>query len=551
LAEVDALTHKRNCDNRLKISKSVQSLVLKLSLDKHEKEWKAIEKIINQTNDPLKLADSLEFIASNLPLIIALADQSPAMEILQKFLASTGDGHYQEITAEKDVICVLHELHQRPFITVQQVISLLRDISDWTQQSHILLSLLLEKWLLSTITKIICEVFGNDELGYSRVSLFAKVWMQCSLVSKFTKSAVLSSDAADVWFNHVEHFVIQLEILRHEKMNAVDELLLSFARDRLGIARNVSKTKNEKKWQLVLVLQHLNPTFDEVVVIGQRARKNFDRQLMELVERSFNEKFVTPIWSEMQPIIQSCNWDPKSGQNHGDIEKAIHKFKTASISSFTSLSFEERLQLGLTLKEKLCAGPDSEEHSIHDWIKHESEKIEASTAELFVKNKSEAHDDGQIILSLLADTKKKTNVMLELHYRLRHLSPSFKPNQIVELTEHLRKKSSNRSSANDFNSYHWHCFHSRFMENWINYFFSHWSHCYQQTEHLRDVIAGKNPDDDDRTLNTLELALERFLLFTTGLPPLEAVEKWRRLEQQSLPQDRMKLITEHLKQASE
>jgi hypothetical protein len=65
------------------------------------------------------------------------------------------------------------------------------------------------------------------------------------------------------------------------------------------------------------------------------------------------------------------------------------------------------------------------------------------------------------------------------------------------------------------------------------------------------VIAGKNPDDDDQNLNTLQLALERYLLFTTGLPPLESVEKWRQLQNQLSTQDRMKFIVKELKQASE
>jgi hypothetical protein len=114
----------------------------------------------------------------------------------------------------------------------------------------------------------------------------------------------------------------------------------------------------------------------------------------------------------------------------------------------------------------------------------------------------------------------------------------------------LLDKLSDRLITDDFIRYHWNCFRSTFIENWSHYFFSHWSHCYQETEHLRDVIAGKNPDDDDQNLNTLQLALERYLLFTTGLPPLESVEKWLQLQKQSSDQDRVKFIVKELKKAS-
>jgi hypothetical protein len=214
------------------------------------------------------------------------------------------------------------------------------------------------------------------------------------------------------------------------------------------------------------------------------------------------------------------------------------------------LSFEKRLQLGRDLKEKLEVS-DSNHSQFLNWIKPLSEKCLTATAELFVaKNKS---DEGETILSLLSDSKKfeKKNMMLELHYRLTHLSVSLKPIQIEKLAGILFDKSPDRPITENFNRYHWNCFRSTFIENWSHYFFSHWSHCYQETEHLRDVIAGKNPDDDDQNLNTLQLALERYLLFTTGLPPLESVEKWRQLQNQLSTQDRMKFIVKELKQASE
>jgi hypothetical protein len=52
-------------------------------------------------------------------------------------------------------------------------------------------------------------------------------------------------------------------------------------------------------------------------------------------------------------------------------------------------------------------------------------------------------------------------------------------------------------------------------------------------------------------LNSLELALERYLLFTTGLPPFEAVQKWLQLQKQSSPKDRFEFIANDLKQAGE
>jgi hypothetical protein len=396
-------------------------------------------------------------------------------------------------------------------------------------------------------------------------------------VSKLTDFAVLSSDAENEdWFEHVAQFVNQLEILRHENSIAVDELLLKFARDRLRIPQVVSEIDVEKKWQLIFIIDHFSPKVDEMDAIGRWARTKCDHHLMALVERSFKERFATPIWSQIQSLFQRDDWaeDPNSG-NMKDVEEAIHRLETAILSSFTNLSFEKRLELGRAVKEKLenpkqeqefmskwvssteyfetHDGPDLEKSQLLDWIKPLSEKVKASTAGLFIPNKNGDHDEVDLIISLLPIPKKtnKKNEMLELHFRLSHLTASFKPSQIVRIAGILFSKSYSRPIADDFNSYHSHCFRSIFLENWGNYFFSHWRKCHQQTEHLRDVIAGRNPEDDDLSLNSLELALERYLLFTAGLPPLNAVEKWCQLEKQSSSQDRIKFIAADLKQASE
>jgi hypothetical protein len=552
LAKLDSFKSKGESNNLLlKNSQLVQSLVLNLGLDKHDNEWNSIEKIISQiskTGDPQNSIDSLEFITSNLPLILQLVDQSPTSNSLIEILYMAVTSSDQETTAETDVICILHKFHQRP-IKIQHVIDLICEKLDWTQESHILLGLFLDKWLLSTITQKIFKVYDNEELGHLRSSLFIKVWMQCSLVSN---AAVLSSDAVNEWFQHVQQFVSQLEGLKNE--NKINDVLLSFARNRLGINRDISKIVVANKWQLIFVLQHLNPTLDEVIAIGQWARNNFDRQLMALVEQTFNERFIEPIWTEIQLLIQNQNyWTENQTTSKNDAGEAIHRLYTTIQSSFTDLSFEKRLQLGRDLKEKLEVS-ESNQSQFLNWIKPLSEKCVTSTAELFVaKNKS---DQGETILSLLSDSKKfeKKNAMLQLHYRLTHLSESLKPIQIEKLAAGILLDKSSRPDrpiTEDFNRYHWHCFRSTFLENWSHYFFTHWSHCYQETEHLRDAIAGKNPYDDDQNLNSLQLALERYLLFTTGLPPLESTEKWRQLQNQLSTQDRMKFIVKELKQTSE
>lgn len=110
---------KRDNRNPLTSFQIVQSLALKLNLDEHEKEWNYIEKIVRQNSEcPMKLVHFLEFISTNLPLILSLAHQSPTssnlIEILHTFLTSTGHDQGAE---EKNVICVLHQFVQRP-ITV-------------------------------------------------------------------------------------------------------------------------------------------------------------------------------------------------------------------------------------------------------------------------------------------------------------------------------------------------------------------------------------------------------------------------------------------------
>jgi hypothetical protein len=265
-----------------------------------------------------------------------------------------------------------------------------------------------------------------------------------------------------------------------------------------------------------------------------------------------------PLWSQIQSLFQNHNWakDPKSGTIDDDVEKAIRRLKAASVSSFTSFSFGQRLDLSRAVKEKLeiferNQGSDVEKRKFLDWIKENSEKAEASTAELFVSSQSDCDDQAEIILSLLADSKKfeKKKVMLELHFRMSYLTDtSFEPSQIVKIAGILLSESSDHD---DFNNYHWQCFRSIFLENWSDYFVLRWSKCHQRAEHLRDVIAGRNPEEDDRSLNTLELALERYLLFTTGLPPLEAVEKWLKLQKLSSSKDRIEHIARDLKQASE
>jgi hypothetical protein len=242
----------------------------------------------------------------------------------------------------------------------------------------------------------------------------------------------------------------------------------------------------------------------------------------------------------------SEKWSTDEKMNE-DVGEAIRRLKTAIQSSFTSLSFKERLQLGRTLKEKLD-GTDKKPRQFLDCIKPLSEKVEASTADLFVSSKNDTRHEVEIILSLLADSKKfeKKNVILELHFRLSHLTASFEPSQIEEVAGILFNKS---PITDHFIRYHWHCFRSTFLEKWSNYFFLRWSKCNEQTEHFRNVIARRNPEDDDRSLNSLELALERYLLFTTGLPPLEAVQKWLQLQKQSSPQDTFKFIAEYLKLA--
>jgi hypothetical protein len=318
-------------------------------------------------------------------------------------------------------------------------------------------------------------------------------------------------------------------------------LLLPFARDRLGIAQDISEIDVKKRWQLVFIIDHMSPEVDEMDAIGRWARKNCDRHLMALVERAFSERFLAPIWLQMQSLF-SEKWT-KDGKVNEDVGEAIRRLKTAIQSSFTSLSFKERLQLGRTLKEKLD-GADK---------KPLSEKVEVSTAELFVSSKNDVRHEVEIILSLLADSKKfeKKNLILELHFRLSHLSASFEPSQIEEVAGILFNKSADRPITDPFIRYHWHCFRLTFLEKWSNYFFLRWSKCNEQIENLCNVIAGRNPEDDDQSLNSLELALERYLLFTTGLPPFEAVQKWLQLQKQSSPKDRFEFIANDLKQAGE
>jgi hypothetical protein len=212
LAKVDdsikSLMMSKDDDNKnvLPVLQTVQSLVLNLSLDDHENEWNSIEKIVcKMSSDSLKLADSLEFISSNLPLILSPVDQSPEscylMEMIRTFLMETG---HDQGTAS--VICVLYEFHQQRPITVQQVVALLSQISDWTQQSHILLGLFFDEWMLSSITKTIFQVSANEALGQSRASLFTEVWLQCSPLSKWTRSATLS-DAVEKWLEKINFFL--------------------------------------------------------------------------------------------------------------------------------------------------------------------------------------------------------------------------------------------------------------------------------------------------------------------------------------------------------
>jgi hypothetical protein len=436
-------------------------------------------------------------------------------------------------------------------ITVHQVLALLRDITDWTQQSHILLGLFLDKWMLSSITKTIFQVSGgNEELGQSRASLFTTVWLQCSLVSKkWTKStALVQSLAENEWFQHVGQFVSQLEVLRHnENSILVDELLVKFAQDRLGLIRNVSEITVEKRWQLVFVVDHFQPKVDEMDAIGQWARKKSDRHFMAYVEKAFSERFIAPLWSEIQSLLKSnLLEDANSGKVNEDIREAINRLEAAIRSSFTNLSFHERWELGCDLKEKLDVSPFKKE-LFFDWIKHQST---VELTELFLPNKNNADDEVKIILSLLGDSNNLKEKSLELHCRLTHLSDaSFEPSQIVKIAGILLNESMD-NLTDDFNNYHWQCFRSIFLENWSDYFLSHWSKCHQQTERLRNRIAGRNPEDDDRSLNSLELALEQYLLFTTGLPPHEAVDKWLKLQELSSLQDRIKYIDRDLKYAS-
>jgi hypothetical protein len=214
-----------NNKNVLPILRTVQSLVLNLSLDDHEKEWNSIEKIFNEmSSDPLKLADSLKFIGSNLRLIISLADQSPATDLiknLEEYLASTGRDRE---AATKNTICVLHEFYRHP-IKFEEVINLLTSPSDsdWTQQSHILLGLFFDKWMLSSITKTIFQVSANEELGQSRASLFTKVWLQCSPLSKWTRSATLS-DAVEKWLEGVFFFLNKFQ----SSISSPDEVFIFY-----------------------------------------------------------------------------------------------------------------------------------------------------------------------------------------------------------------------------------------------------------------------------------------------------------------------------------
>jgi hypothetical protein len=552
LAELDAwisslmMSKDDNNKNVLPILRTVQSLVLNLNLDDHENEWNSIEKIFSEmSSDPLKLADSLKFIGSNLRLIISLSDQSPARDLiktLERLLAPTV---HDRGAATQNAICVLHEFRQRP-IKVKQVIALLSRISDWTQQSNILLGLFFNEWLLSTITKTILEVSGsNEQLGRSRASLFTEVWLQCSPLSNKWTSSSLSSTAVNQWLTKVNFFltIFKCQISSH------DEILLQFARERIGIAQNLSKIDKEKRWQLFFFVDHLSPTLDELDEIGRLARKKCDRYLLARAERAFNRQFVSPIWSQIQSLLkENLPEDANSGKVNEDIREAINRLETTIRSSFTNLSFHERWELGCDLKEKLNVSPFEKELFL-DWIKPQS--IKAST-QLFLPNKDDADDEVEIILSLLDGSNDLREKSLELHYRLSHLTDvSFKPSQIEKIAGILLNESSDHPIIDDFNNYHWQCFRSIFLENWSNYFFSHWSTCHQQTEHLRDVIVGRNSEGDDRSLNTLELALEQYLLFTTGLPPLEAIDKWRQLQNQSSLQGRIGFIAKNLKQASE
>ncbi len=326
--------------------------------------------------------------------------------------------------------------------------------------------------------------------------------------------------------------------------------MLQFARKRIGITQDLSNIDDKKSWQLDFIVDNLSPTLDELDKIGQWARKKCDQQLMERVERALKRQFVSPTWSQIQSLLkENLPEDANSGKVNEDIREAINRLEAAIRSSFTNLSFHERWKLGCDLKEKLDVSPFEKELFL-DWIKQQS--IKAST-QLFLPNKDDADDEVEIILSLLDGSDNLREKSLELHYRLSHLTDdaSFKPSQIEKIAGILLNDSSDRLITDDFTRYHWKCFQTIFLENWSNYFFLRWSKCHQQAEHLRDVIAGRNSEGDDRSLNSLELVLEQYLLFTTSLPPLEAVEKWRQLTNQPLLKNHIEFIAKDLKGASE
>jgi hypothetical protein len=281
--------------------------------------------------------------------------------------------------------------------------------------------------------------------------------------------------------------------------------------------------------------------------ICRLARKKCDRYLMARAERAFNRQFVSPTWSQIQSLLkENLPEDANSGKVNEDIRETICRLETAIRSPITNLSFNTRWKLACDLKEKLDVS-SYEKEQFSEWI-----KLQEST-QLFLPNKDDADDEVEIILSLLDGSDNLREKSLELHYRLSHLTDdaSFKPSQIEKIAGILLNDSSDRLITDDFTRYHWKCFQTIFLENWSNYFFLRWSKCHQQAEHLRDVIAGRNSEGDDRSLNSLELVLEQYLLFTTSLPPLEAVEKWRQLTNQPLLKNHIEFIAKDLKGASE
>ncbi len=323
--------------------------------------------------------------------------------------------------------------------------------------------------------------------------------------------------------------------------------MLQFARERIGITQDSLKICDKlKRWQLFFFVDHLSPTLDELDEICRLARKKCDRYLMARAERAFNRQFVSPTWSQIQSLLkENLPEDANSGKVNEDIRETICRLETAIRSPITNLSFNTRWKLACDLKEKLDVS-SYEKEQFSEWI-----KLQEST-QLFLPNKDDADDEVEIILSLLDGSDNLREKSLELHYCLSHLTDdaSFKPSQIEKIAGILLNESTD-DLTDDFNNYHWKCFRLIFLGNWSNYFFSHWRKCHQQAKHLRDVIVGRNSEGDDRSLNSLELALERYWQFTTGLPPLQAVDKWLKIQEQPSSKDRIDFIAKDLEQASE